>query len=346
MIAMRLLYRCFVIVLVTLCACEEAAAFEAGFTLEQFEDSNRERPILIDWWYPIDDQVTSRYNYGLGEGRAVEAAQMSEGTFPLVMLSHGAMGSARNYSWIAELLARNGYVVAGVSHFGESYVYGPETVDPAAVLRVWERPLDISAALSFVETDSVMSGSVDMQRVGFVGHSSGGATAMQLAGVTFDGSRIVEYCATSDSSEDRGCDYARAFSADSPIVGVPDVSTSFEEPRIRVYVALDPALGPGFVDYEKVDPGLAFLIVGSIENDFLPFEHHAQQIANGLAGPQTHWLADGEGHFVYLNECDLDLKANGVELCADREGVSRRSVHAALEVLVVEFFAATFEKVE
>lgn len=325
--------------LIALCTPVMATAMEVGFNLERFEDEPRERPILIDWWYPVDGQAASDMDYGLGHGKVVEAGAVATGTFPLVVLSHGAMGAARNYSWIAEALARHGYIVAGVSHFGESYVYGPEAIDPSAVLRPWERPLDISAALSFIEKQGLLSASIDMQRVGFLGHSSGGATALQLAGAVFDGKLIAEYCATANSAGDRGCDYdSLSAKADPSKTSSTRAPQSYAEPRILAFVALDPALGPGFDDYEKVDPNLKTLVVGSVDNDFLPFRHHAERIAAGLPNVQTHWLSNGEGHFVYLNECESDLEANGVSLCNDRQGVSRQAVHNELKTLIRDFF--------
>ena len=52
---------------------------------------------------------------------------------PVIVMSHGAFGSARNYSWIGEHMARHGFLVLGVSHFRESPIYGQETIDPGSV---------------------------------------------------------------------------------------------------------------------------------------------------------------------------------------------------------------------
>lgn len=321
-----------------------ASASEAGFQLETFADPERSRPIAIDWWYPAENQAAEFFDYGLGQGSVVEAGLVAPGTFPLVVLSHGALGAARNYSWLAETLARNGYVVAGVSHFGESYVHGSQTVDPSAVLRSWERPLDISAAITYILGHSRFAQSIDAQKISFIGHSSGGATAMNLAGVLFDGEKIDDYCASNLAPEDRGCDYANA---EVEVEGKADQQTqptirSYADPRIRVLIALDPALGPGFFDYSNVDLALQLLIVGSVDNDFLPFKHHAANIAARLPNAETHWLNQGAGHFVYLNECDLDLEANGVPLCVDRTGVSRAAVHAELRELILQFLDRNF----
>jgi len=325
-----------------LCISAAAKAMEAGFQTEQFEDSARKRSVLIDWWYPVEGQLASPFNYGLGRGQVVESGNIAKGTFPLVVLSHGAMGAARNYSWIAEALARAGYVVAGISHFGESYAHGPDTVDPSAVLRSWERSLDVSAALSYAESRSIFSESIDMHRIGFIGHSSGGATAINLAGVLFDGRRIAEYCISPESVGDRGCDYARSSTTGATDSNSQPRGKSYKDRRITAFVALDPALGPGFFDYSSVDPTVKMLVVGSVENDFLPFRHHAERIANEFPNAQSHWLSKGESHFIYLNECDMDLEANGVPLCIDRQGVSRQAVHDNLNILIRGFFNGSF----
>lgn len=319
-----------------------ASASEAGFQLETFEDTARSRPIAVDWWYPVENQPANFFDYGLGQGQVVEAGSVAPGIFPLVVLSHGALGAARNYSWLAETLARHGYVVAGVSHFGESYVHGPKTVDSTAVLRSWERPLDISVAITYILDHSRFSKSIDAQKIGFIGHSSGGATAMSLAGVLFDAEKIADYCAANVAPDDRGCDYANAEGDDEPKQQTIPAIQSYADPRIQVLVALDPALGPGFFDYSNVDPTLKMLIVGSVDNDFLPFKHHAENIAAKLPNSKTHWLRQGAGHFVYLNECDLDLKANGVPLCVDRAGVSRAAIHAELRELILQFLDQSF----
>lgn len=331
-----------ILVIAALLISGYAAATDAGFQIESFVDADRKRPILIDWWYPVEGQSASSYNYGLGRGRVVESGTIAPGVFPLIVLSHGAFGAARNYSWIAEVLARNGFMVAGISHFGESYVYGAETVDPTSVLRSWERALDVSAAISHIKKHSTFTLSVDSKRIGFIGHSSGGATAMSLAGVRFEGHRIAEYCLSPESMEDRGCDYGRsetnAVSADR----VQSVVEDYADPRIRVFVALDPALGPGFFDYSSVDPDMGMLIVGSVDNDFLPFRYHAERFAEDFPNAESHWLTGGEGHFVYLNECDLSIDANGVPLCKDRAGVDRGVVHKSLGDLVLRFLNQSF----
>ena len=81
-------------------------------------------------------------SYGLGNGRVAEGAPPFDAPskLPAAVLSHGAGGSALNCAWLAEYLARNGVVTLGVSHFGKSPIYGPETIDWTMSTRFWMRP--------------------------------------------------------------------------------------------------------------------------------------------------------------------------------------------------------------
>ncbi len=47
------------------------------------------------------------------------------------------MGAAKDCSWLDYPLAAKGWVVVGVNHFGESWRYGRQNIDPSSVTRVW-----------------------------------------------------------------------------------------------------------------------------------------------------------------------------------------------------------------
>jgi predicted dienelactone hydrolase len=171
---------------------------------------------------------------------------------------------------------------------------------------------------------------VDPARVGAIGHSSGGATVIALAGGVFDPRAMARYCASPEARDDRGCDYGRG-AAPSRSGSDP---RSFVDPRVRAVVALDPALGPGFLETSLGAISIPVHIVGAVDNDFLPVEAHAARYARLIPRASFTRLTDGEGHFVFLNECASDLDANGVPLCRDREGVDRGAVHTRLRPII------------
>jgi predicted dienelactone hydrolase len=194
------------------------------------EDTIHRPLLLIDLWYPARPGAgESSHSYGFGRGTVAENVDPATGTHPLVVLSHGAMGASRNYSCIAEYLARQGFIVAGVSHFGESFVYGPETIDPAAAAAPWLRPR--IAALSLIFSGRSSSGRhIDPARIGAIGHSSGGATVIALGGAVFDPGAMREYCQSPVSRVDRGCGYGRTITA--PLPRSEEAAHSFFDQRV------------------------------------------------------------------------------------------------------------------
>ncbi len=310
-----------------------ATTFPCGYTTFWVHDASRARPVVIDAWYPAAaSAIEDDYSYGLGSGRVAEDARVAAGPFPAVLLSHGAFGAARNYSWIAEHLARSGTVVWGVSHFRESYVHGVETIDPQAASQLDDRAQDCSFALDYLLDASPLRTVVDPARVGALGHSSGGATVVALVGGVFDARLMGAYCASDAARADRGCGYGGGpVQAGAPV--------SRQDPRVRAVVALDPALGPGFEPASLAAVSAPTHVVGSVRNDFLPFEQHAARFARLVPGATLTRLDAGEGHFVYLNACSGDREANGVPLCRDRPGVDRAAVHEQLEPSIGAFFA-------
>jgi predicted dienelactone hydrolase len=317
------------------------ATFKAGYRRFKWHDGDRNRPVWTDVWFPTTDPSDEcEMPYGLGHGRAIRSANVADtgAPFPLVVMSHGASGSAPNYAWIAEYLARHGVIVLGVSHYGESWLYGPETVDPSAVVRLWLRPADCTFAITQLLANADFETRIDRARIGALGHSSGGTTAIALGGATLDPTALSAYYRSDAGRLDRGREYARQDQ--SPSSAPAEATDSYRDSRIVAIVALDPAAGPGFSVASLAQVRTPVLVVGSENNDFLPFEHHAAHYAALLPNASLVTLRDGEGHFVYLNACSADIVVNGVPLCVDREGVDREAVHAKLAPRILAFLAA------
>lgn len=301
----------------------------AGYEQLQIRDETRDRPIHLDIWYPAASQE-KEHNYGISKGNVAAGVSVVGTRLPIVLLSHGAMGAAANYSWLAEYLARRGYVVLGVSHFHESPAFGMDSLDPTSVSRFDERVKDLNFALDYLIDRSKFAANLDASRISLVGHSSGGSSVLMMSGVPFSVKSLDEYCRKNSSGNDKGCRYPR-----SGKVGELSI-----QPSIRTFgaiVAMDPAVGPGFTNDALRTLKVPTLIIGSAKDDFLPFDSHAGHIAREIKGSKLIKLDKDAGHFVFLDVCNLPIKVMGVPLCSDAPDIDRDSIHKSLAADILKF---------
>lgn len=312
----------------------EPAQNHAGFTTDvthlDFVDPSRKRPIKLTIWYPSGQDC--------GEAKICLSQEVNKSK--TAVFSHGAMGAARGYNWIGHALASQGIVTVGINHYGESWVYGPEHIDPAAALAFWNRPQDVSFALDLMQANRFDNGEplpLFSKKLGWndviaIGHSSGGATAIALAGGTFDYIKASAYCAAQPN--DRSCGYMASL---ANLKETPPSSESYFDDRIKRVIALDPALG----HLSEVDSlgqiRIPTLVIGSKQNDFLDYAQHAKFYASQIPTTEHLVLDSGEGHFVYLDECNLPHKAMGVSICVDKEQVNRGQAHQKMYAAIFPF---------
>jgi len=286
------------------CRVVTETAFPAGYRLlDQPEDAAGK----IDLWYPASSSAHERVlNYRMGSrGLAAPDAPPLQGPMPVVVLSSGDFGAPVGYSWVGESLARRGFIVAGT---------GPT-------------PRDCSAALDAVLAEAEFQSAADPGRIAAIGHSAGGAAVIALAGAILDARAMAEYCGSRAAQGDRACPE-----------GMPaHAGLTLRDERVRAVVAMDPTGGPGHDARSLSLIRIPVLIVGSVDNDYAPFAHHAGRYARLIPGASLNPLAHGEGHFVFVDECSGEVTAQGVSVCRDRAGVRRASVHAWLAEKIARF---------
>lgn len=308
-----------------------AAAAHAAPVEEWVLDLNNnsaQRPVKVHITYPSGDceAVTEAQRCLTPQARRDR----------VVLLSHGSMGSATDYQWLTQALAAGGYVVVGVSHFGESWIYGQDTINPASVLSFWQRPQDLSFVLDTLSKQELFPLPLNWNNVVVVGHSAGGQTAAALAGVRYDIGAMVDYCSGDHAVGDRSC----AYGSSAPLTAEPFVEAyagDYSDKRIAAIVLLDPAMGPAATSDSLINVKAKALIVGAHNNNFLPYANHAGRYAQLIGNAEVIKLDGAEGHFIFLDPCDHDYEAMGVSLCKDREGVDRVEVQRKLSKAVVDF---------
>lgn len=150
-----------------------------------------DRTLVVEVWYPAAEGARGETDFkafirdGKTEvtlsGRAMRDAEIREGTWPLVLVSHGYPGNRYLLSHLAENLASKGYVVASMDHPDSTYrdkaAFGSTLVN---------RPLDqlfvLDEIAAMAEGDGFLGGRVDAGTVGLIGYSMGGYGAVITAG--------------------------------------------------------------------------------------------------------------------------------------------------------------------
>ncbi|MBU2877618.1 MULTISPECIES: alpha/beta hydrolase family protein [Alteromonadaceae] len=294
-------------------------AFTAQMSKVDLFDKSRQRPIKVTVWFPSEQIAVCE--------KAPICIDKRGHKNKVFVFSHGAMGDPMGYNWIGYALASQGFTVLAPSHFGESWIYGPDNIDPQAALRMWDRSLDISYVLNQFSSAEYLSEQLNFNNVTAIGHSSGGFTSLALAGATL-GKDMTQYCQSTAAQKDLSCQYAKLSEAKNDKETL--LSASYKDERITAVIAFDPALGPS-ADVESVSEiSVPVLLIAPLNNDFLDFAGHAGFYHQQLQNSRLVSLQNNEGHFVFLDSCKHTHKAMGVSLCKDRVGVDREAVHRQL----------------
>src|SRR5580692_4476050 len=169
---------------------------KTGITTLNFYDTSRARPIITEIWYPVDAAEPAKSTTGFwlrcDEARDAPLSAQKD-KYPLILISHGNGGDRFNISWLAEILAANGYVVAAMDHYGNTW----NNKIPEFYAKPWERPLDITFVIDQLTNHSYLKDRIDHKKIGFAGYSLGGATGIWVAGAVagqISNAEIAEAC--------------------------------------------------------------------------------------------------------------------------------------------------------
>jgi predicted dienelactone hydrolase len=232
---------------------------------------------------------------------------------PLVVISHGTGGTPLVYRGLAAHLARAGFVVALPTHPGNNR--GDDSL-ANSIENLEGRPRHLRLLIDALFADAALGPRLLPDRVGVVGHSMGGYTALAIAG---------------------GRPAARAPDGASRTLAVE------HDPRVRALVLLAPAvpwfMGPGALARVHVP---ILMLTG--EHDQATSPWHAQVVTRGLPATTRieHRVVAGAGHFAFLTPFPpervgpdfppsqdppgFDRVAFQETLCADVEAFLRRTL--------------------
>lgn len=267
-------------------------------------------------------------NIGPYQIAASKSVSIGNGFYPLVLLSHGNMGSMWGHHDLATDLARQGYIVVSLTHPGDNFQNSSRIGTASSI---YGRPLQVSAALSAALNDSVLAPYIDQRRVGFVGFSAGGTTGLILAGAKPTLARLVEYCAKRPNDR-HVCEAKGHIRLDRP-----DLAAS-ADPRIRSFVLLAPLSVMFTPEESKLIKSPLLIFVGDKDEELSPDDNGIALAKNTAASLQN--IANA-GHFTFLAPCSPDMSRAVPDLCVDPKGINRTEIHQKMNADIASFFRDT-----
>ena len=312
----------------------------AGYHVAQVQASHRVAPLELHMWYPTQETaepILIGQNALFYGAYAYPDARPVAGPLPLVVMSHGSGGNAPRLAWLAADLANRGMVVVATNHPGTT----SGDSDPFQTIKVWERPQDMAALIDFLQTERPAGVTIDPARIGALGFSLGGHSALSLAGLKVSKARFIDYCDANAGLID--CGWMQAAGVDFATIDAALYEQSNKDIRVSVAVAVDPALPQAVADGGLSDLDVAPLIINLGAPETVPAAMRADGVAALISGARFETIL-GAQHFSFLAECSglgrvIIGLAGDDNICSDAGMRDRGIIHAELQQMIGGFLA-------
>ncbi|HEY4066802.1 MAG TPA: prolyl oligopeptidase family serine peptidase, partial [Burkholderiaceae bacterium] len=240
---------------------------------------------------------------------------------PLIVISHGHQGSYLGHRDTAQVLADAGFVVAAISHPGDSAQDSSRSGELSVFV---ERPADIKRLVDHMLGAWGGAAVIDPDRIGLFGFSRGGYTGLVIAGAEPRFNAATRLCAGAPNPV---CDALRAGRL-GPLV---------HDPRIKAAVIADPLsifFTPASFGAVRVPIQLWRSEHGG---DGVTPDSVAEVAAELLVKPDFRTVPNAQ-HFAFLPPCPSEMARRARELCTDPPPFDRQAFHAEFNAQVLAFF--------
>lgn len=309
-----------------------------------------ERTLKLAVWYP---SASPGKVEKVGDNPAFEGvfvirnAKPAPGAHPLLVISHGYIGNWKNLSWIAQIMAMQGYIVAAPDHPGTTTF----NQAPDEAKKLWQRPRDITRVINFIADSPRLIGKTDHDRIAALGHSLGGWTVLSLAGAQFDPVQFIHDCKTWPQRGDCLLTERLGIINSTPVR--EKLSANYRDTRISAVVSLDLGLAPGFTHWSLSQIDIPVLILAAQEDNVarLPAVQESGYLATWIK-PQwkEYAVIAGTTHFSFMQLCKAGAETllnkespdDGI-ICHDAKGADRIKIHHQLANKISAFLNASLK---
>jgi predicted dienelactone hydrolase len=324
---------------------EAALPWNVGYRTIAVEDALTGESFPVALWYPTPAATAPLFVTGslslcrfpailcrriAYEMPVAPHAPVAGGNFGVIVVSHGAGGMALLHRDLAMALASQGYVVAAPTHpRGKG--------NDISGVGVWVgRPKQVSRVIDAVLEDGKLGSHIERDRIGVVGHSNGGYTALAVAGAKPSASAVAAHC-RQHPDDAKFCAYGGATTREATreVGHVPEL----RDPRVRSIVLMAPNAAP-FTDGALAKVTVPVLVYAAENDDLTRVQYHAERLARAL--PQTECvLVKGAGHFSFVASFPTALKIVAGEGARDPGGFDRDALHDVMNREIVGYFNRT-----
>lgn len=311
--------------------------------------NNNARPLAATIWYPADATAKEQaWNISIFKaGWSAKDANISEQQekYPLVILSHGTGGSAMQLSWLAETLASHGYIVAAVNHHGNTAA--EDNLLPQGFMLWWERSQDMSVLIDKLLLNEQFGKRIDETKIAMAGFSLGGYTSLSVAGAITDRIQWQNFCKqTPDAtickpppeSNFNLTDFENLILTNKQVKNsILHAQKSYLDKRIKAIYVIAPVHAPAFTESSLADIKVPVkLVVGTADSQAQP--HYNAKLLASLIPDAKLWLLKDVSHYTFLANCTLKGKVLVAELCGEKNGINRTSIHHQVSQDALSYF--------
>jgi len=256
--------------------------------------------------------------------------QRSPQPAPVVVISHGLGSDRIAFQYLAKHLASYGFAVAVPEHPGsnaqqiQNLVTGRtnELAEPAEFIN---RPLDIKDLLDYLTklstTDPAYQGQLDLQRVGVIGQSFGGYTALALAGAGINFAQLENDCELENET------WNLSLLLQCRARGLERNQYNFNDPRIKAAIAINPIVSSILGETNLSQIKIPVMLIAGSADTVAPALLEQIQPFTWLTSPNKYLVLMNNGtHFSTIEESPQSLFLPPAEAIGPEPALARRYV--------------------
>jgi len=260
---------------------------------------------------------------------------------PVVVISHGLGSDRISFEYLAKHLASYGFAVAVPEHPGsnaqqiQDLVTGraSEVSEPAEFVN---RPLDIKDLLDYLTqlstTDPSYRGQLDLQRVGVIGQSFGGYTALTLAGAGINFAQLDKDCERENET------WNLSLLLQCRARSLARNQYNFSDPRVKAAIAINPIVSSILGETNLSQIQIPVMVVGGSADTVAPALLEQIQPFTWLTSPNKYLVLMNNGtHFSTIEESPQSVFLPPPEVIGPEPALARRYVNG-LSVAFMETY--------